>query len=410
MTGWQRMGRQLDLRTGRPVWSAYRAPRVPTAALTRDVRTDVLVVGMGISGAMIADALTEAGHAVMAIDRRGPMLGSTAATTALVQFELDTPLVKLAAMIGKDAAERAWRRSRLAVANLMARIEVVGIDCRLAPRRSLYLAGDVLDADGLAEEGAARRAAGLSARLLDGSDLRETYGLRRDAALESAGNLSLDPRKLTAGLLLAARARGARLYAPVKATDFSHSADGVEVVTAGGPVIRAAHVVLATGYELTDPVPAKRHRIISTWAIATRPQPRAIWPHAAFMWEASDPYLYLRATHDGRVICGGEDEEFTDEDARDALIPEKTARVAAKLAKLLPGIDATPEFAWAGAFGSTTTGMPIIRRLPRKPRMHAVMGYGGNGITFSRLAAEIVETDLAGGTDRDARLFADATN
>lgn len=87
----------------------------------------------------------------------------------------------------------------------------------------------------------------------------ETYGLRRDAALESAGNLSLDPRKLTAGLLLAARARGARFYAPVEATGFSHSADGVEVVTAGGPVIRAAHVVLATGYELHDPVPAKRH-------------------------------------------------------------------------------------------------------------------------------------------------------
>lgn len=170
MTGWQRMGRQLDLRTGRPV-RVVPCAAVPTAALTRDVRTEVLVVGMGISGAMIADVLSAAGHAVMAIDRRGPMLGSTAATTALVQFELDIPLVKLTAMIGKDAAERAWRRSRLAVANLMARIEVVGVDCRLAPRRSLYLAGDVLNADGLAEEGAARRAAGLSARLVDGSDL-----------------------------------------------------------------------------------------------------------------------------------------------------------------------------------------------------------------------------------------------
>lgn len=402
------MSRKLDLRTGRPVWNAYRAPRVPAAPLERDARTDVLIVGMGISGAMIADALTEAGHAVMAIDRRGPLLGSTPATTALVQFELDTPLVKLTAMIGKDAAQAAWRRSRLAVANLMSRIEVLGIDCRLATRRSLYLAGDVLDADGLAEEGAARRAAGLGARWLDAAALRETYGLDRAAALESAGNLALDPRKLTAGLLLAARARGARLHAPVEATTFAHSAEGVEVATAGGPLIRAAHVVLATGYELAEPVVAERHRVISTWAIATRRQPRSIWPHAAFMWEASDPYLYLRATHDGRVICGGEDEDFTDEAARDALIPEKTRRIATKLARLLPGLDTTPEFAWAGAFGSTTTGMPIIQRLPRKPRIHAVMGYGGNGITFSRLAAEIVANELAGGTDRDARLFADA--
>ena len=32
------------------------------------------------------------------------------------------------------------------------------------------------------------------------------------------------------------------------------------------------------------------------------------------IWEASDPYLYMRATADGRVICGGEDEEFSDEE------------------------------------------------------------------------------------------------
>lgn len=363
---------------------------------------------MGISGAMIAEALTDAGHDVLAIDRRGPLLGSTAATTALVQFELDTPLVKLTATLGKDAAQAVWRRSRLAVANLMGRIQALDIDCRLAPRRSLYLAGDVLDPDGLAAEGAARRAAGIDARFLDPAALREAYGIRRAAALESAGNLAVDPLRLTAGLLLAARARGARLHAPVEATAFAHSAEGVEVATAAGPVIRAGHVVLATGFELVDPVPAAGHQVISTWAIATRPQPRNIWPHAAFMWEASDPYLYLRATHDGRVICGGEDEAFTDEEARDALIPEKTRTIAARLAKLLPGIDPTPEFAWAGAFGSTSTGMPIIRRLLRKPRMHAVMGYGGNGITFSRLAAEIVRTEIDGGEDRDAALFAAA--
>ena len=302
------MTRQLDLRTGRAVWDAYRAPRVPTAPLRRDARTDVLVVGMGISGAMVAEALTAAGHAVMLIDRRGPMLGSTAATTALVQFEPDSPLRLLAGTIGRDKAERAWRRSRLAVDSLRARIDALGIACRLASRRSVYLAGDLLDAAGLADEAAARRAAGLYADYLDAARLRADYGLDRDAAIVSHDNLALEPRKLTSGLLRAAAARGARLHAPVEATRLAHSATGVEVETAGGPVIRAGHVVLATGYELTAPVPVEGHRIISTWAIATRPQPRSLWPRQAMIWEASDPYLYLRTTHDGRVICGGEDE------------------------------------------------------------------------------------------------------
>lgn len=399
------MVRKIDLRTGRPVWTAYRAPRVPVARLTRDVTADVLVVGMGISGAMVAEALSADGHAVVAIDRRGPVLGSTAATTALVQFEIDQPLSRLSAMIGRDAAEAAWRRSRLAVGNLAARIAELGVKCDLARRRSLYLAGNVLGPGALREEAELRRAAGIGATYLTAGELAEAYGLARNGAIVSHDNLALDPRKLTAGLWRVALGRGARAYAPVEATRFVHGSDGVEVATAGGPVIRAGHVVLATGYELASIVPAEGHSVISTWAIATRPQPAAIWPHAALIWEASDPYLYLRATPDGRVICGGEDEAFSDEEARDALLPEKSAAISRKLGALIPGIDSTPEFAWAGAFGSTKTGLPIIRRLARRPRIHAVMGYGGNGITFSRIAAELIATELAGREDRDAALF-----
>ena len=78
------MARQLDLRTGRPVWMAYRAPRISVEPLARDARAEVLVVGMGVSGAMIAEALTAEGREVLMIDRRGPMRGSTPAMSSSV--------------------------------------------------------------------------------------------------------------------------------------------------------------------------------------------------------------------------------------------------------------------------------------------------------------------------------------
>ena len=400
------MTRKLDLRTGRPVWMAYRAPAVPAQPLTRDLRTDVLVVGMGISGAMVAESLTAAGLRVVLIDRRGPLLGSTPASTALVQYEIDTPLTALTRAIGRPRAERAWRRSRIAVANLSARIDELGIACGKTDRPSLLLAGNVLDAGDLRAEAEARRAAGLYAEYLPRALLRDRFGMARRGAILSPGNLALDPRKLTAGLLLCAMERGARCYAPTEACAIEDGRDHVSVGTAGGPVIVASHAVLATGYELIDPVPTDGHEVISTWAIATRPQPRVLWPEEALIWEASEPYLYLRTTGDGRIICGGEDEEFADEDARDALIPAKAARLQTKLARLMPAIDPRPEFVWAGSFGTTSTGLPLIGAVPRHPRLHAVMGYGGNGITFSRIAAEMVRADLTGAPDADAELFA----
>ncbi|MGE3306248.1 MAG: NAD(P)/FAD-dependent oxidoreductase [Rhizobiaceae bacterium] len=400
------MTRHLDLRTGTPVWSAYRARRVPVARLRRDVKADVLVIGMGISGALAAETLTASGLSVAMIDRRGPLKGSTAATTALVQYEIDQPLTLLAEKIGKGDAERAWRRSRLATMNLKARIDECGIDCRMAPRPSLYLAGNVLDAGGLREEAEARRRAGIHATYLTRGDLRDRFGIDRTGAILSHDNLAIDPRKLTAGLLIKAQSRGARLYAPADAVGFEEHADSIATLTGDGPVIRAQTVVMATGYELTEIVPPARHRIVSTWAIATRPQPRGLWPEQAMIWESSDPYLYLRATADGRVICGGEDEDFADEERRDALIGAKSARIAAKLRKLLPALDTTPQFAWAGSFGTTSTGLPAIGMVPRHPRMFAVMGYGGNGITYSQIASEILRAAISGGRDSDAGLFA----
>jgi len=381
-------------------------PSTPSRRLVRDIKVDVAVVGMGISGAMVAEALTDAGMSVACIDRRGPILGSTAATTALVMFEIDQPLSRLTHSIGVENAVRAWRRSRLAVMNLKARIGELGIRCSLETRQSLYLAGNLLDTEALQSEVDARRLAGIHATYLDKADLRQQYGLDRDGAILSHDDLVLDPRKLAAALFAKARERSARFFSPVEATRITSSADEAVVETKEGPSITAKHVVLATGYELVAGFPEIRgHRIISTWVIATRAQPSALWPSRALIWEASEPYLYLRTTRDGRIICGGEDEDFTEEARRDALIAGKSDRLSAKLKRLLPEVDPTPAFAWTGSFGTTATGLPLIGPLPRQPRVLAVMGYGGNGITYSRIAAEIVRTYLCGRVDRDADLF-----
>ena len=154
--------------------------------------------------------------------------------------------------------------------------------------------------------------------------------------------------------------------------------------------------------ELIKLVKPKGHKVSSTWAMATAPQPGRLWPSRCLIWEAADPYLYLRTTLDGRVICGGEDEEFSDDARRDALIPKKIAAIARKLGKLMPNIDTEPKFAWAGCFGESATGLPAIGPIPDAARCLAVMGYGGNGITFSAIAAQIIQRAILGVADPDA--------
>ncbi len=394
-----------DLRSGRTVWEGRRAPSIPYAPLTRDLRTEVLVVGSGITGAMTAEALAGVGRDVTVVDRHRPMTGATSASTALIQYEIDMPLTKLARRIGHADAARAWRRSRLAVTSLAARTQELGI-ADTVRRPSLYLAGTDMNAGDLRREADERCAIGLETVYLNRRQLQERFGISRAAALMSYDNLAADPRKLTAALLNAAVRQGARIHAPVDIVDIDVKKTVTIATTNHGRKIRCRYLVFATGYEVPKFVPTRGHRIASTWAFATVPQRQKLWREQCLIWEASDPYLYLRTDPQGRVICGGEDEEFSDEQRRDALLMRKIETLRRKLKKLLPALDPTVEFAWTASFGESSTGLPSIGEIPRMKNCWAMLGYGGNGITYSRIAAEIIRAKLSGNNDPDADLYA----
>jgi glycine/D-amino acid oxidase-like deaminating enzyme len=394
-----------DLRTGHTVWEARRMPRVPYTRLTRDLRCDVLVIGAGVTGAMAAEALAGAGFEVAVVDRRRPMSGATSASTALIQYEIDMPLTKLARRIGHTDAARAWRRSRLALASLAARLRELDVP-DVVERDSLYLTGTEMNADDLRREADARRAIGIETLFLSRAELKARFRISRAGALLGYGNLAADPRTLTAAFLNAARERGARIHAPADIVDVEPKTSVVVATTADGRRIRCRRLIFATGYEFPHSVPTRGHRIASTWAFATVPQKAKLWPEQCLIWEASEPYLYLRTDSQGRVICGGEDEEFSDAHRRDALLVRKIDTLRRKLGRLFPGLDTNVAFAWTACFGESATGLPTIGAIPGMRNCWAMLGYGGNGITYSRIAAETVRTAFTGGRDPDADLYA----
>jgi glycine/D-amino acid oxidase-like deaminating enzyme len=276
----------------------------------------------------------------------------------------------------------------------------------VAQRDSLYLAGTQMKARALRREAQARRALGLETLYLERRALKQRFGVAREAALLGYGNLAADPRKLTAAFLRQAHRSGARIYSPVEIRNVDSGKPVIVATTRAGVKIRCRRLVFATGYEFPKCVPMHGHKIASTWAFATVPQKTRLWPGECLIWEASDPYLYLRSDPQGRVICGGEDEEFSDAQTRDALLVRKVDVLRRKLDRLLPGLNTTVAYAWAASFGMSSTGLPTIGEIPRMKNCWAALGYGGNGITYSRIAADILRAALTGASDPDADLYA----
>jgi glycine/D-amino acid oxidase-like deaminating enzyme len=393
-----------DLRTGLSPWQDSRPRGVSSDQYKAGMKADVIVVGSGISGALMADAILASGLSVIMVDRRKPLTGSTPASTCLLQSEIDTPLTHLARQVGRQQAARAWLRSADAVSALSARIADLDLDCDHEERSSLYLPGNVLDAGALKREYEMRREIGLRAEFLTAGDVRAEIGVHQPAVL-TRGNAEADPVKLVAGLLRRNHERGAKLLSDFEVAHLDEAKSRVLLTAIDGRKLAARHAVFCTGYEMLKAFQPKGFKVISTWAVATKPQARRLWRGRHLIWQAADPYLYMRTTADGRVIAGGADEEFSDEAKRDALISVKSKKIARMAGRRFPQIDFTPDYRWTGSFGVSPTGLPAIGLLPSHKRSYSVMGFGGNGITFSMLAAQIIARSINGITDPDADVF-----
>ena len=129
------------------------------------------------------------------------------------------------------------------------------------------------------------------------------------------------------------------------------------------------------------------------------------WWERCLIWETARPYLYLRTTDDGRAIVGGEDDPFRNPARRDALVPKKAEKLARRFRELFPKIDLEVSYAWGGTFGETKDGLAYIGSVPELPSCYFTLGFGGNGVTYSVVAADIICDALRRRPNTEAHLF-----
>ena len=134
--------------------------------LERDIKTDVLVLGGGISGALAAHYLIQEGIDCTLIDARTIGLGSTCASTSLLQYEIDTPLHQLIEMVGEKNAVRSYKLGSSAIAKLAALAAKIRMK-DFEMKKSLYYAAYKKDIPFLKKEFEARKKYGFKVKWLD---------------------------------------------------------------------------------------------------------------------------------------------------------------------------------------------------------------------------------------------------
>lgn len=191
----------MKLRSANAFWLLKNGLLNTYPSLRNDVECDVLVVGGGITGALIAFQLSSEGYNTALIDKDDVAFGSTAATTAMLQYELDKPLFTLMEEIGQQPAVDIYQAGVDSILELEQLIGRLGIDCGFRRKESLYIATTNNDRKWLEKEFGARKQNGFEVRWLSSGELTENYHAVGKGAIRSSIGASMDAYKLSHELL-----------------------------------------------------------------------------------------------------------------------------------------------------------------------------------------------------------------
>lgn len=386
----------MDLKSGYPFWAVRNGLMHAFPKLDTNLRCDVAVVGGGITGALIADELAVHGHDVVVLEQRDVAWGSTSASTALLQYEIDTPMVDLAKRYGEADAVLAYQACAEAIPMLQARARnLYAVD--FVPMDSLYYASRSWHVGDMRDEFALRHKHGFDVEWLERDEVRKRFGFDAPAAILSTLAASVDPYRMAYRLLMGLEKQGARVYDRTVVEDIVTQPRGIELRTEEGHLVRARHVVMAAGYASQKWLDADVARNRSSYAFITDPMDTNTLGSLSktMMWETARPYLYMRTTSDHRLLVGGQDDAMDIPARRDARVEKKTSKLQKQVEALLPKLPLKPAFSWAGTFAETEDGLPFFG--PHEstgPRMHFAMAYGGNGITYSMIGAGLLRATI----------------
>ena len=397
----------MDLHSTFPYWLLKNGIINSYPSINKNENCDVAIIGAGISGALVAWYLGKAGIKTIIIDKRHAGTGSTSASTALLQYEIDVPLHELIEKVGEFNAVESYKLCLDAISKIEKICNIAAPEAEFVKRYSLQYASQINHVEKLLMEYECRKKYGFKVQSLKEKQIINKYGFSKPSAILCKDGAEIDAYKFTHNVLqFCMKHFSTKVFDKTSVENINKTTLGFELTTENGSKINCKNVVIACGYESEAYLPEKVTKLHATYAIVSEPiSDNKFWYKNSLIWETADPYLYIRTTKDKRILIGGKDSPYTSATARDKQLPTKVKALENSFASLFPNIPFKTDFSWAGTFAGTKDGLPYIGEHKSKPGIYFALGFGGNGITFSSIAGEIIKDILTGKENKHLPIF-----
>ncbi|WP_413290392.1 FAD-dependent oxidoreductase [Bdellovibrio sp. HCB337] len=381
-------------------WQKLIGPVFPR--LNSDIKTDVCVIGSGISGLTTAYLLLQKGFQVAVIDKESFGNCETGFSTAHITSALDDRFAQLRRWHGDDGLRLAYESHHEAIKLIERIVRDEHIECEFEKVDGYLFQGEPNSTGPLDVELEAIHAAGFTdVKLLDRAPVSF---FESGPCLQFPNQAQFHPLKYLQGLLRVIRRSGGEVYQQTKAVEVKGGPLAF-VKTEQGFKISCRHIVVATNVPINDLVTMHtKEAAYRTYVIGMKVPQGEVTP--ALFWDTEDPYHYVRIERvPGQdydlLIVGGEDHRVGQNDN-----PQRLYLNLEDWTRLRLGLTGEIVYRWSGQIIEPIDGLAYIGRNPGdEDNVYIASGDSGNGITHGSVAGMILSDLIAGQVNPWASLY-----
>lgn len=377
------------------LWQYKMPDYVSRAHDIGDELFDVLIVGGGITGITTALLLQKAGKKCMLAEAQTIGFGTSGGTTAHINTLMDTGYDVLEKNFGEDNTRLVAQVTRAAIDLVKKNISDYGIECEFSDKRGYVFSQDDKQTSELEEVFEASKKAGCdveyAATIPVPIDFKKAFVFNREAQFH--------PAKYFYALAEAFEDAGGTLLQGCRITAVKEN-DILEIESNRGK-ITARQLIYATHIPPGVNLLHFRCAPYRSYAMAIKLSDNSYPDGLAY--DMYDPYHYYRTqvvNGEKFLIAGGEDHKTAHEKNTEMCFTKLESYVRKYF-----NIEEIP-FRWSSQYFEPADGLPYIGHLPGHPEnIFVATGYGGNGITYSHVAAMVLTDLLVKGSSPYEKLF-----
>jgi glycine/D-amino acid oxidase-like deaminating enzyme/nitrite reductase/ring-hydroxylating ferredoxin subunit len=345
---------------------------------------DVIIVGGGITGVTAALLLQNAGKKCLLIEAQNLGFGTTSGTTAHLNTILDLTYAEIEKKFGGENTKMVLAATLEAINLVELNVRKYHIDCEFQEKQGYLFSTNKTQTSKLEEAFKASIKAGCDVAYSDTIPVPVDF----EKALIFKRQAQIHPTKYVYALAKEFEAAGGEILQHCRVTDVKEKDDKLLNVTTSLGKINAHYLIYAT--HIPPGVNLLHFRCAPYRSYAMAVTLNGNYPED-LAYDLADPYHYYRTQETGGVkylIAGGEDHRTGEE--------KDTEQCFLRLENYLRNHFPINEVAykWSSQYFESADGLPYIGHLPGNPEtVFVATGYGGNGITYSQVAAKVL-TDL----------------